>query len=113
MNAERQAFPVDPFSYSEPRFLYLAPAIGGRVYCHCFPAKSLLGFCSRECGMAPGFTAALFYRFPRFVLFVTLRYGISGTHWDSGSAGGTGAGHARAVVFPAGSCQLASCCGLE
>ena len=113
MNAERQAFPVDPFSYSEPRFLYLAPAIGGRVYCHCFPAKSLPKLCSRECGMAPGFTAATFL-LPSFVCsFCHLRYGISGAHWDSGSAGGTGAGHARAVVFPAGFCQLASCCGLE
>ena len=55
----------------------------------------------------------LFCYFLLFVLFVTSRYGISGAHWDSGSAGGTGAGHARAVVFPAGSCQLASCCGPE
>ena len=68
MNAERQAFPVDPFSYSEPRFLYLAPAIGGRVYCHCFPAKSLPKLCSRECGMAPGFTAACFIVFPCLLL---------------------------------------------
>ena len=50
-NAERQAFPVDPFSYSEPRFLYLAPATFGRVYCLFFPAKSVLELCSRECGM--------------------------------------------------------------
>ena len=113
MNAERQAFPVDPLSYSEPRFFYLASATCGRVYCHCFPAKSLPGFCSRECGMAPGFTAATFLVFLLFILFVTSRYGISGAHWDSGSAGGTGAGHARAVVFPAGFCQLASCCGPE
>ena len=111
-NAERQAFPVDPFSYSEPRFFYPATATGGRVYCHCFPAKSLPGFCSCERGTAPGSIAATIYLL-LFILFVTFRYGSSGAHWDSGNAGGTGAGHARAVVFPAGFCQLASCCGPE
>ena len=49
-NAERQAFPVDPFSYSEPRFFYLAPATFGRVYCHCFPAKSFPEFCGSSVG---------------------------------------------------------------
>ena len=113
MNAKRQAFPVDPFSYSEPRFLYLAPAIGGRVYCHCFPAKSLLGFCSRECGMAPGFTAAQFLLHSSVCSCCHLAVRDQWDHWDSGNAGGTGAGHARAEVFPAGFGQLAFCCGLE
>ncbi len=108
-NAERQAFPVIPLSYSEHHFLYLAPVTCGRVYCPCFPAKSLPDLSLVSVGWR---LDSLQLQFGLFFLFLkTLSPFGTGTVVPTGiveTPVGTGAGLARTVNLPAGLCQLAS-----
>ena len=104
---------VDPLSHSEHHLFYLAPVTCGRVYCPCFPAKSLPDLSLVSVGWRLDSLQLQFGLF--FHLFICSSQFLSpfgtGTVVPTGileTPVGTGAGLARAVNLPAGLCQLAS-----